>query len=140
MATLVLTDAYVLVNSVDLSDHVKSVTIDYKAELQDASAMSSTTRKNMAGAKDWTITIEFHQDFAASSVDATLFPLVGNDNFAIEVRPTSAARSATNPAYVSNSATLESYGPVSGSYGEVLGTQATFRPGSGSSDLQRLTA
>ena len=39
MATFVFTDASVTINSVDLSDHVRSVTLDLSAEEQDDTAM-----------------------------------------------------------------------------------------------------
>ena len=44
MATRVLTDAFVSWAGVDLSDHVRSVTLTYSAELLDDTAMGDTAR------------------------------------------------------------------------------------------------
>ncbi len=126
MATFVYTDASVVVNSVDLSDHVKSCTLNYEAEMLDDTVMGDTTRSNIAGLLNWSIDVEFLQDFAAAKVDATLFTLVGAAAFTVTVKPTSASVSATNPSF-SGSAVLESYPPMSGSVGDLETASATFR-------------
>ena len=74
MAKFVLTDAYVSLAANDLSDHVKSVTINYSADMQDDTAMGATSHARIGGLKDWSLDIEFHQDFAASNLDSILFP------------------------------------------------------------------
>lgn len=125
MANLVFTNAYVSLNSVDLSSCVKSVTLDYKAELQDDTAMGDTSRSRIGGLKDWSMTVEFFQDYASNKVDQTLFSLVGTI-FAVEVRPTTASRSATNPGYTGN-VILESYQPVGGTVGENLMAPVTMQ-------------
>ena len=126
MATFVYTDASVVVNSVDLSDHVKSCTLNYEAEMLDDTVMGDTTRSNIAGLLNWSIDVEFLQDFASAKVDATLFTLVGAAAFTVTVKPTSASVSATNPS-LSGSAVLESYPPMSGSVGDLETASATFR-------------
>jgi len=126
MATFVYTDASVVVNSVDLSDHVKSCTLNYEAEMLDDTVMGDTTRSNIAGLLNWSIDVEFLQDFASAKVDATLFTLVGAAAFTVTVKPTSASVSATNPSF-SGSAVLESYPPMSGSVGDLETASATFR-------------
>ena len=137
MATLIFSDASVVVNSVDLSDHVASVTVNYEAEQQDDTAMGDDTRSNKPGLYNWTIDVEFHQDYAASEVDATLFSLVGAD-FPIVVKPTSAAVSSTNPSYSAN-ATLSSYQPMGGSVGDLEMAPSTFVPAKGASGSATLT-
>ena len=62
MGHFVFTDAKVVVNAVDLSDHVESVTLEYKAELQDDTNMGDTTRTRLGGLKDWSVSINFRQD------------------------------------------------------------------------------
>ncbi len=135
MAHFVFTDARVEINSVVLSDHVESVSLEYKAELQDDTNMGDTTRQRLGGLKDWTVTVNFRQDFAASEVDATLFPLVGVAT-TIKVRPTSAAIGATNPEYV-GTGILESYRPVGDTVGNVAAAPVTFQA---AGDLARNTA
>jgi len=116
MAQLVLTDASVTINSVDLSDHVKSVTLNYSADMNDDSAMGDTTHSRIGGLKDWSLDIEFQQDYASSKVDATLFPLVGS-TFTVIVIPVNDTVTATNPSF-SGTGILESYPPIAGAVGD----------------------
>src|SRR5688572_12985767 len=124
MSHFVFTDARVEINSVVLSDHVESVTLEYKSELQDDTNMGDTTRQRLGGLKDWSIQVNFRQDFAASEVDATLFGLVGS-TFTVKVRPTSGAISATNPEY-SGTGILESYRPIGDGVGSVAAAPVTI--------------
>lgn len=124
MAEFVLMDASVSINAVDLSDHVRSVTIDYSAETPESTAMGDTVKERLGGLLDWKVDIEFNQDFAALKVDATLFPLVGVST-ALIIKPDSGAISATNPAFTGNGI-LNSYNPVAGKVGDVATTKATF--------------
>lgn len=135
MATFVLTDAYVSVGGTDLSDHVRQVTLNITADQQDNTAMGATYRSRLGGLKDWSISLEFNQDFAASEVDATLWPLLGTVA-AVAVRPTSAAASATNPEYSGN-VVVSQVNPLSSGVGD-LATQSVTWQGSGT--LSRATA
>jgi hypothetical protein len=67
MATFVLTDASVVINSVDLSDRVSSVTLSVEVDEQEDTAMGDTYRSRIGGLRDWSVDIEFHQDFATRS-------------------------------------------------------------------------
>lgn len=124
MAHLVLTDASVVWNAVDLSDHVTSVSLDFSVDEQPDSNMGDTWNARMAGLKDVSGTIEFDQDFAAGEVDATLWASIGT-TVTVTIKPTSAAVSATNPSY-SGSAFFTSYSPVSGAHGEKARTSVPF--------------
>ena len=136
MAEIILKDAVVTVNGTALSNKVRSVTINYSAEIQDTTAMGDDSRTRLAGLKDWNAEIEFYQDFDAAAVDATLFPLVGAAAFPITIRADSAAISATNPSFNGN-VLLESYPPLGAAVGEVVMTTISL-PGDG--DLTRATA
>lgn len=131
MANIVLKNAYVMINAVDLSDHVKQVTLNYKAEQQDDTAMGDSGRSRLPGLLDWDADVQFFQDYAAGKVDATLFPLVGAAAFAVKIKAVNAAISATNPEYQGN-AVLESYSPVSGAVGDNAMTPCKLLGGDGS--------
>lgn len=136
MAKFVLTDAFVSLGGNDLSDHVKSVTINYSADMQDDTAMGATAHARIGGLKDWSLDVEFHQDFAASNLDSILFPLVGT-SVAVIVRPVKSTVVGTgNPNYTGN-AMLESYKPLGGSVGD-LATTTISMPGNGA--LSRATS
>lgn len=120
MAEVVLTNAFVSIDGNDMSDHVRSVTFDYGAEPQDITAMSDTTRQRTGGLLDWSVSVEFNQDYAASDVDSILFPLIGT-TVTIILRPTASAVSTTNPNFT-GTALVESYNPLGAGVGDVLTT------------------
>lgn len=123
MAKLVLRDCFVIVNAVTFSDHVSSVELSMKKDDIDVTSFSGAGRTHAAGLSDCSITLNFQQDFAASSVDATLYPLwVNETTFITAVRPTSAAASATNPTYYAASCIMLEYTPLSGKVGELSET------------------
>ena len=124
MASLVLKNVTILVNTKDLTAFLRSQTLNYGASEQDDTAMGDDSESVLPGLKNWSLDLEFNQDFAASEVDATLFPLVGADPFAVTIKPTSAAIGATNPSYQGN-AILTSYTPLQGAVGELA--KATVR-------------
>jgi predicted secreted protein len=132
MAELIWNDVEININAVDLSDHCRSASLTYGVEMLDITAMGDGARSRIAGFKEWSIDAEFNQDFAASSVDATLFPLVGAAEFAVWLMPVAGTESATNPKYSGN-AVLENY-PFGGAVGEVGTVSVTF---SGSGTLTR---
>ena len=136
MGEAVLKDASVVINAVDLSDHVRQVTINYGAEVKDITAMGDSTREKLAGLIDWSATLEFNQDFDAGEVDATLFSLVGAAAVTATFKPTSAAVSATNPSF-SGSILVESYTPISGTVGDAHAVSVTLQ---GTGTLTRATA
>lgn len=127
MAKLVLTNASITVNSVDLSDQANSVELNYEVEAVETTAFG-TNRSFIGGLQNNTCTIEFMQDFAATEVEATIFPLVGTQT-TIVIKPTSGAVSATNPSYTLTGAYLASHTPVAATVGELAMTSLTFTGG-----------
>lgn len=137
MAKLVFTNAFLTVNGVDLSDHVRSVEVSMSVEDVESTTMGATAVQREPGLGDDEITVTWAADFAAGKVDATLAPLVtGRTKHTIEVRPTNGARSATNPAYV-GSGFITEYTPVAGSVGDLLEVDTTWAIDGG---LSRLVA
>ncbi|MGH2710618.1 MAG: radical SAM protein [Actinomycetota bacterium] len=136
MSVFAFTDGFVSVNGVDLSDHVAQISISTEAADLDDTAMGDTYHSRIGGLKDWSVTLQFHQDFAAGEVDATLFPLLGTTT-AVIIRPdNSDGVSATNPNY-SGSVLVNDYKPLDGSVGDLAGVSVTW-PGAGT--LTRATA
>ena len=139
MAVSVLTDAMVIVNGVTLSDHANQVTIEDTRNSVDITAFGATNTAITKGLGDAKITVQFFQDFAAGKVHATLQPLIGSSTTVqIEVRPTSGARSTTNPAAVMQGL-LMGYNMLSGGVGEASTISAEFDNGS-QTGLQYLTS
>lgn len=135
MASFAFVDARVEINSVVFTGLVRSVTLNVEAEDLEDTAFGDTYRSRIGGLKDWSVDLEFNQDFAASMVDVTLFPLLGTV-VTVKVRPTTAVISATNPEY-SGSVLVSEYNPLDGSVGDLATTSVSW-PGAGT--LARATS
>ena len=124
MAAIALTNAKVVINSVDLSDHVQDVTLEFAAKDLDKTAMSSTGWEgHLGGLKSGKVSFTLLQDYAASSVDATINGILGT-TVQITANPVNAANAPTNPAYQFNAVILD-YQPIAGKVGDVLQTKVS---------------
>jgi len=117
MAEFVLSNAYLSVNSVDLSAYVTSITISQSADSVEDTSMGDTARSFIGGLKTGTLDISFNQDFAAAKTEATIYPLIGTTTTCV-VKPTPSAVSATNPSYTATVLVTE-WTSVEGSVGEL---------------------
>ena len=117
MAKFVATDYNITVGGDDFSTSLASVTLDVNAEEQETTSFGDSWRERIGGLKDGSVSLDFHQDFGASSVDATLWPLLGT-TVEIVIKPTSDATSATNPTYTFNALVTE-YQPFASSVGDL---------------------
>lgn len=115
MAKYLLTDGYVYINGVDLSDHAHTLDTPQEKDRVDVSGFNSAgTKEFLPGSKDESVTVGLRQDFASSKCHQTLEPLFRNNTtFAFEIRPTSGAVSATNPRFW-GTASLFAYNGLSG--------------------------
>lgn len=128
MAKFVLRDAFVSVNSIDLSDHASAVEISTSRPEVSTTSMGDDFQSFVGGIPDATITVTYFQDFAAGEVDATHWGLVNSDApFPVAIRPTSAAISATNPEFQMTSLLLGDYKPLAGGVGDASTTAVTYR-------------
>ena len=124
MAKIVLTDAKVTINSVILSDHISNITIDTKDDIVETTAFGSSAKTRVAGLADNSVTLDFMQDFAASNVEATIYPLIGTTT-TIVVQPTSATVSTTNPTYTFT-ALVSEWQPLKGGIGQLATASVTW--------------
>ena len=91
----------------------------------DETAMGDDTRIHKGGLKDWSVDVTFHQDFAASQVDATIFTLVGT-TACVAIRPLNSCSTTINPIF-SGIGVIATYPPVGGGVGELLNTAVTIQ-------------
>jgi hypothetical protein len=139
MPKIVLKDAYIAVNSSNLSDHVSSVTLEDSADEVEFTSFGANYREYGQGLKTASITLEVFQDFASGSIDAVLEPLYNSGGtFTVEVRPTSSSVSATNPKYTMTGR-LFSYSPLQGAVGDANTTSVTIN-NAGTAGLVRGTS
>jgi hypothetical protein len=135
MAKFVATDYKVTVNGTNLSSSLTSVDLSLSSDEVDTTTFGGEWRTVTGGLKSGSITLNFNQDFAAGSVDATLFPLF-NTAATVVITPTSSAVSASNPSYTCV-ALVNGYQPYSSSVGDLATLSITW-PTSGT--VTRATA
>ena len=131
MAVMVFNDAKFTFNDVVLSDHVKSLKINYEGPTVELTAMGGSAAIHLGtGITNWTVDVEFFQDYGASEVYVTLFGLMGGDSGAADTIQIQAdattAVSATNPRFHGD-AILTSMGVVDGALGEPMMCTCTFQ-------------
>jgi hypothetical protein len=124
MARIVLTNAYVVFGSTDLSDHISSITISSTFDIVETTAFGDTAKKRVAGLADNSVSLEFHQDYATSSVEQTIYPLLGTA-VTITAKPVNTTTSAVNPQYAF-SAVVSEWTPLNGSVGELTTASVTW--------------
>jgi len=129
MAKHILYNASLVVNGVDLSDHVETISYEEGINGQPAAAMTEVQDYEMPGTiKISDITVTFFQDFASSKVYATIHPLVAaRSTFNITVKADTGANAATNPAFTIP-VFVRSSQVFNGTRGDRHMTQAVFAP------------
>lgn len=138
MAKMVLKSPYILVGDADLSSYVRKLTINYEADEVEATCSGDAAHNALAGLKNWSVDVEFAQDYDTAKVDPTIWALVGVDaGAALTIRPASGASSATNPKWTGTGRVF-GYSPLSGGPGDLASTSVTFK--SNGSDLVRATS
>ena len=130
MAIKVLTNGMFKLDAIDLSDHLVSATLNFQAEMLDATAMTTGTasRIQKAGLQNWSLEAVLQQDYAANKTDAKLFAILGT-TACFDLRPDNSCSTGINPSF-NGIAILQEYAPVSGGIGELLRVTARFSPAS----------
>jgi hypothetical protein len=117
-------DYKVTIGTSVLSDSIASVTLDITTDEVETTAFGSSYRTRIGGLKDASVSLDFHQDFGAGSVDALLFPLMGS-TVAVKIAPTSGTVTATNPEYRFD-ALVTQYQPFAGAVGDLATLSVTW--------------
>ena len=124
MAKFYAQDYKITIGTTNLSSSINSVTLDITADEIETTAFGQTYRTRIGGLRDASVSLDFHQDFGAGSVDALLFPLMGS-TVAVAIAPTSGTVSATNPEY-RFTALVTQYQPFAGSVGDLASLSITW--------------
>ena len=124
MAIFLSNGVVVTLNSVDLSDHVTSATINRSFDELEVTAMGDTAHKFVKGLEASTITIDFLNDTAASNVLATLQAAWGT-TVPLTLKQTSAAVSAANPEY-QTTVLVNNTTDINGAVGDISTQSITF--------------
>ena len=124
MAKFVATDYSITINGSDFSTPLASVDLSVESDDVETTAFGGEWRTRVGGLKSASLTLDFHQDFGAASVDATLWPLL-NTVATVVIKPTSGSVSATNPSYTAE-ALVNAYQPFASSVGDLATLSVTW--------------
>jgi hypothetical protein len=124
MAKFVATDYSITINGSDFSTSLASVDLSVESDDVETTAFGGEWRTRVGGLKSASLTLDFHQDFGAASVDATLWPLL-NTVATVVIKPTSGSVSATNPSYTAE-ALVNAYQPFASSVGDLATLSVTW--------------
>jgi hypothetical protein len=112
-----------------LSTHVREIRLRLrKTEVPDHDTMGNTGEKFVIVLQGYDLEVIFRQDFAAAAVEQTLAAdhLAGTAR-AWAVRKDAGTIATENPEY-QGTGFLFDYDPISGAFGQVLGTRASIHP------------
>jgi hypothetical protein len=99
MAVFMSNKVGVKVNSVDLSDHVTSATLNRTFEELIVTAMGDSGQKQVKGLETSNVTLDFLNDTATANVLQTLQAAWGTNVTVVLLQEKGTAVSATNPLY-----------------------------------------
>jgi hypothetical protein len=115
----------VKVNTVDLSDHVTSATLNRAFDELEVTAMGDSGHKFVKGLESSTITLDFLNDTASASVLATLQAAWGTNVTVVLLQSKGTAVSATNPLYTAT-CLINNTTDINGAVGDLSTQSITF--------------
>lgn len=124
MAVFLNNGVSVTFNSVDLSAYVTSVTVNQSFDELEVTAMGDNSHKFAKGLEASTITLDFLNDNAATTVIPTLRAAYGT-TVPVVIKQTSGAASATNPSY-STTVLVNNLQNINGSVADISSQSITF--------------
>ena len=130
MSRLVLTNAYVLFASNDISQYVTSVGLSTSVDVIETTGLGSSARTRVGGLFDNSLTLELNQDFADNALEelingTSLATTTVGTVVAIEIRPVNTTVSANNPKFTFNALVAE-WQPLSAAVGELATVSVTW--------------
>jgi len=120
----VITNASVTVGGVDLSAHIKKVVITTSRAEIETTTFGNTAKRRVAGLADNKIALDFNQDFSATTVEASIYSLLGT-TATVVIKPVNATVSTTNPSYTMN-VLVTDWTPLDAQVGELAAASITW--------------
>jgi hypothetical protein len=125
MAKLVLTNAVVKINSVDYSSNINQIELSATSDEIDTTSFSASGWRTVTGGlKSSSVTLSFHNDFAAGGVDSVLWNAF-NTIATVVIIPNGTAVTSSNPSY-QFTALVNNVSPVSASVGDLVVQNLTW--------------
>jgi hypothetical protein len=127
MAVFVFTDAFLTVNTVNLSAYVTSISVNYEKDSVEVTAMGATGHVMTGGLQNLSVTIELNNDMATNTVLDTLYANVGTGTTQLIISNTT---TAGTQKFTCVSMFLGASTPVNGAVGELSKQSITLTGGS----------
>jgi len=127
--TTLLSGVSCTIGGVDVSDQVATATLTIAKEALENTSLGSTARTYTAGLETVELSLEMYNSYGAGEVEATLFAQYGTSVTIVISGTTSTVESPTNPEYTLSAMYLESFTPVSASYGTLQMVTAVYKGG-----------
>lgn len=118
------TDFDIDIAGTDFSASIAALTLDISREQLEITAFGDSARRYIGGLQDSSVTLSFHQDFAAGSVDEIIHSNLGG-TVAIVIKPTSGSVTSSNPSYTFNALVVQST-PFSSNVGDLATQDVTW--------------
>ncbi len=125
MAVFMSNGVVLTVNSVDLSNHVTSCTINRAFDELEVTAMGDSGHKFVKGLEASSITLDFLNDTATASVLQTLQAAWGTNVTVVLLQSKGTAVSATNPLYTAT-CLINNTTDINGAVGDLGMQSLTF--------------
>ena len=125
MAVFLNNKVGIKVATVDLRDHVQSVTLNRTFDELSVVAMGDSSAKAVKGLETSSITIDFLNDTASASVLPTLQAAFGTTVTVVLLQDKTAAVSATNPLYTM-SCLVNNLTDINGAVGDISMQSVTW--------------
>lgn len=127
MANFVLKDAYFLLNSIDQSSYIQSMSFPLEAATVDNTCMGDDQLSFLVGMKNATISVTFAADSADADLTEDLWDIWdAGAEVAFEIKANGSATAATNPEYT-GSCIMTSFPIVDGSVGDLATHNCSFQ-------------
>lgn len=128
MAVFVFTDAFLTVNTINLSSYVTSITLNYEKDSVETTAMGATGHQQIGGLQNLSVAVEFNNDQAAAQVLETLYSATGSGTNTLVIK--NATSGSPLPVFTCSNMYLAASTPVAGAVGELAKQSVTFTGGS----------
>lgn len=115
--------------SVNISDHVQSITINQSFDELDITAMGDSAHKLLKGLESASVTMEILNDLTSSPAVTTTLQSCFGKNCVFTFKQSNAAVSATNPLYTVT-LLVNNLTPINGATGDVSTQSLTFNASS----------
>jgi hypothetical protein len=125
MAVMLNSLVGVKINSVDISDHVSSVTLSQIFDELEITSLGDLSHKFTKGLEASTLSIDFFNDFAASQITPTLQAAYGTTVTAVIIPVKGTAVSASNPLYTV-SILVNNLTPINGDVASINNASISF--------------